>query len=86
LQTLTGGGCSGMQYESDLEESANADDTIIECGGVSIVVDLPRLSMPQGMTVDFLDSMEANGFGDTGGLSDDQLGFASMYRVVLNFR
>lgn len=75
-----------MQYESDLEESANADDTIIECGGVSIVVDLPSVSMPQGMTVDFLDSMEASGFGDPGGLSDDQLGFASMYRVVLNFR
>jgi len=31
-QTLTGGGCSGMQYALALEESANADDTIIECG------------------------------------------------------
>jgi len=56
-----------MKYAPALEESANADDTIIECGGVSIVVDLPSVSMPQGMTVDFLDSMEASGFGDPGG-------------------
>jgi Fe-S cluster assembly iron-binding protein IscA len=75
-----------MHYALALEESANADGTIIECNGVSIVVDLTSVSMLQGMTVDFLDSMEANGFGDTGGLSDDQLGFASMYRVALNFR
>ena len=60
--SVTGGGCSGMQYALALEELANADDTVIECGGVSIFVDPLSVPMLQGVTVDFLDSMEGSGF------------------------
>ena len=60
--SVTGGGCSGMQYALTLEESANDDDTVIECGGVNIFVDPLSVPMLQGVTVDFLDSMEGSGF------------------------
>jgi iron-sulfur cluster assembly protein len=60
--SVTGGGCSGMQYALALEESAKADDTVIECNGVSIFVDPLSVPMLQGVTVDFLDSMEGSGF------------------------
>ena len=60
--SVTGGGCSGMQYALALEESAKADDTVIECGDVNIFVDPLSVPMLQGVTVDFLDSMEGSGF------------------------
>jgi iron-sulfur cluster assembly protein len=60
--SVTGGGCSGMQYALALEDSARADDTVIECGGVSIFVDPLSVPMLQGVMVDFLDSMEGSGF------------------------
>jgi iron-sulfur cluster assembly protein len=60
--SVTGGGCSGMQYAVALEEAANADDTVVECGSISIFVDPQSAPMLQGVTVDFLDSMEGSGF------------------------
>jgi iron-sulfur cluster assembly protein len=60
--SVTGGGCSGMQYAMALEEAAAADDTVIECGAVSILVDPHSLPLLRGVTVDFLDSMEGSGF------------------------
>jgi iron-sulfur cluster assembly protein len=60
--SVTGGGCSGMQYALALEESAKADDKVIECGSVNIFVDPLSVPMLQGVTVDFLDSMDGSGF------------------------
>ena len=60
--SVTGGGCSGMQYALALEESAKANDTVIECGNVNIFVDPLSVPLLQGVTVDFLDSMEGSGF------------------------
>ncbi|MEW5837831.1 MAG: iron-sulfur cluster assembly accessory protein [Pseudomonadota bacterium] len=59
---VTGGGCSGLQYGMRLEPSANADDTVVECDGVSILVDPQSVNMLTGVTVDFVDSMEGSGF------------------------
>ncbi|MFZ5579908.1 MAG: HesB/IscA family protein [Pseudomonadota bacterium] len=59
---VTGGGCSGLQYGLRLEAAANADDTVVECDGVSILVDPQSLGMLSGVTVDFIDSMEGSGF------------------------
>ncbi|MBT2971161.1 MAG: iron-sulfur cluster assembly accessory protein [gamma proteobacterium symbiont of Ctena orbiculata] len=60
--SVTGGGCSGMQYGLALEESPNKDDTIIEVDGLKLFVDPHSAPMLNGVTVDFLDSMEGSGF------------------------
>jgi iron-sulfur cluster assembly accessory protein len=60
--SVTGGGCSGMQYGMALEESANAEDTIIEVEQLKIYVDPHSAPLLEGVTVDFLDSMEGSGF------------------------
>lgn len=59
---VTGGGCSGMQYAMALEAEAKADDTILECGVVKVFVDPQSAPLLDGVTVDFLDSMEGSGF------------------------
>lgn len=59
---VTGGGCSGMQYGMSLEESLNPDDTVVESGGLKIFVDPYSAPLLQGVTVDFVDSMEGSGF------------------------
>ena len=60
--SVTGGGCSGMQYGLELEEAPKKDDTIVEVSGLKIFVDPYSAPMLNGVTVDFLDSMEGSGF------------------------
>ncbi|WP_106476800.1 iron-sulfur cluster insertion protein ErpA [Phytohalomonas tamaricis] len=50
---VTGGGCSGFQYGFDIAETINDDDTIIENGDVSLVVDPLSYQYLVGSTVDF---------------------------------
>ncbi|MEJ2693331.1 MAG: iron-sulfur cluster assembly accessory protein [Candidatus Thiodiazotropha sp.] len=60
--SVTGGGCSGMQYGMELEEAAKGDDTIVEVGDLKLFVDPYSAPLLKGVTVDFLDSMEGSGF------------------------
>ncbi|MEZ5588888.1 MAG: iron-sulfur cluster assembly accessory protein [Sedimenticolaceae bacterium] len=60
--SVTGGGCSGMQYGMALEEAANNDDLVLDIGSVRVFVDPASAPMLQGVTVDFLDSMDGSGF------------------------
>jgi len=60
--SVTGGGCSGMQYGMALEETAKGDDTVVEVGSLKIFVDPYSAPLLNGVTVDFLDSMEGSGF------------------------
>jgi iron-sulfur cluster assembly accessory protein len=60
--SVTGGGCSGMQYGMSLEEQARMDDTILDLGEVKVFVDPFSAPMLAGVTVDFEDSMEGSGF------------------------
>jgi iron-sulfur cluster assembly protein len=60
--SVTGGGCSGMQYGLELEETAKGDDTVVELGSLKIFIDPYSAPLLKGVTVDFLDSMEGSGF------------------------
>ena len=60
--SVTGGGCSGLQYGIKLAASAALNDTIIDSGGVRLFVDPSSLPMIDGMVVDFVDSLEGSGF------------------------
>lgn len=60
--TVSGGGCSGFQYGMKLESSPAQDDVILDCGGVSVFIDPTSAPLLDGVTVDFLDSIEGSGF------------------------
>ena len=60
--SVTGGGCSGMQYGMALEAEAKNSDVVVECGDVKVFVDSFSAQLLAGITVDFLDGMEGSGF------------------------
>lgn len=60
--SVSGGGCSGMQYGLGLENEARKDDTVLEMDNFQIYVDPISAPLLAGVTVDFLDSVDGSGF------------------------
>ncbi len=56
------GGCSGLRYQLFFDERQLDGDVITDFGGVNVVVD--RMSAPYlgGATIDFVDTIERQGF------------------------
>jgi iron-sulfur cluster assembly protein len=59
---ISGGGCSGFQYGMRLEEAKADDDVVVECAGVTLLVDPFSAPLLDGVTVDFVDSLQGSGF------------------------
>ena len=54
---VLGGGCSGFQYEFQLEDEAAADDLVIEQDGQRVLVDPESLPFLSGSVIDFKDEI-----------------------------
>lgn len=56
------GGCAGLRYNLFFDDRSLDGDLTVDFGGVSLIVD--RMSAPyvQGATIDFVDSIEKQGF------------------------
>ena len=56
------GGCSGLRYQLFFDERSLDGDVVQDFGGVEVVVD--RMSVPylQGASIDFVDTIEKQGF------------------------
>ena len=54
---VEGGGCSGFQYEIKQEENILDEDTVIDKGGASVVIDALSLEFLYGATIDFTDEI-----------------------------
>lgn len=56
------GGCSGLRYQLFFDERSLDGDAVSEFAGVKVVVD--RMSVPYlgGATIDFVDTIERQGF------------------------
>ncbi|RMF13655.1 MAG: iron-sulfur cluster insertion protein ErpA [Gammaproteobacteria bacterium] len=59
---VTGGGCSGFQYGFTFEDAVNEDDTVVENGGVRLVVDPLSYQYLAGATVDYVEGLEGARF------------------------
>ena len=59
---VTDGGCSGLQYGLKLEAVPTENDTVIDYGTVKVFVSAESMPALDGMSVDFLDSLEGSGF------------------------
>ncbi|MBW8370755.1 MAG: iron-sulfur cluster assembly accessory protein [Thiobacillus sp.] len=60
--SISGGGCSGFQYGMRLEEAQAADDVMVAVGDVTLLIDPFSAPMLDGVTVDFVDSLNGSGF------------------------
>lgn len=59
---VTGGGCSGFQYGFTFEETASEDDTSMEKGGVTLLIDPMSLQYLAGAEIDYQESVEGAQF------------------------
>lgn len=59
---VSDGGCSGLQYGLKLEQASALDDLVVESGGVKVFIDPNSQPAIEGVTVDFVESMEGSGF------------------------
>lgn len=56
------GGCSGFKYSLNIEERALEDDMTFELNGVRVFVDGFSAQYLNGVTVDYVSSMQGSGF------------------------
>ncbi len=55
--SVSGGGCSGFQYQFDLVTEAEPDDLVIERDGVTVLVDDMSLEFLTGCELDYVDEL-----------------------------
>lgn len=58
---VQGGGCSGFQYGFTFDDHQDGD-TVVEAGGVKVLVDPMSLPYLSGAKVDFVEDMRGSGF------------------------
>ena len=54
---VTGGGCSGFQYNFALDDARTDDDLVIERDGVTVLVDPMSLDFLKGAEIDYVDDL-----------------------------
>ena len=56
------GGCSGFQYNLNVEETSRNGDIVFEKGGVRLFVDMFSASYLNGITIDYTSNVMGSGF------------------------
>ena len=59
---VTGGGCSGFQYGFTFEEEINDDDTQMQKGGVTLLIDSMSLQYLVCAEIDYTEGLEGSQF------------------------
>lgn len=59
---INGGGCSGFQYGFTFEEDVNDDDTKVEKGGVTLLVDPLSFQYLVGAEIDYTEGLQGSQF------------------------
>lgn len=56
------GGCSGFKYSLNIEETSVEDDIVLDLNGIRVFVDGFSLQYLNGVTIDYVTSMQGSGF------------------------
>ncbi len=59
---VSGGGCSGFQYGFTFDEEVNEDDTRVENGGVTVLIDAMSIGYLSGAEIDFKEDLSGAQF------------------------
>ena len=60
---VSGGGCSGFQYEYNLvQETPNEDDVVLEKNGATVLIDSLSLEFMGGAEIDYVDDLIGQSF------------------------
>ena len=59
---VTGGGCSGFQDGFTFDEVSNEDDTVLEKGGVTLLIDSMSFQYLVGAEIDYQEGLEGAQF------------------------
>lgn len=59
---VAGGGCSGLEYGMRIEPATGEGDVVLDLDGLTILVDAFSATMLNGVTIDFVDSLQGSGF------------------------
>lgn len=81
--SVSGGGCSGFQYDFAFDEEINDDDTVIEKNGASMLVDLTSMQYLDAAEVDYLEGLEGARFVVTNPNAESTCGCGSSFSVAL---
>ncbi len=81
--SVSGGGCSGFQYDFGFDESVNDDDTVIEKNGATMLVDLTSMQYLDAAVVDYLEGLEGARFVVTNPNAESTCGCGSSFSVAL---
>lgn len=56
------GGCSGFKYSLNIAEASEEDDIVLDLSGIRVFVDGFSLQYLNGVTIDYVTSMQGSGF------------------------
>lgn len=59
---VVGGGCSGLQYKMDLQDSPANRDILVESNGIRVVVDPKSALYVAGSELDYVEALQGGGF------------------------
>jgi len=59
---VVGGGCSGFSYSMSFDDQPKADDTVMEIGGITVVIDAASIEYLAGTTLDYETGLHGSGF------------------------
>ena len=59
---VTGGGCSGFQYNFSFDDSRQEDDLLFSRDGVTVVVDSTSLDLLKGAEIDYVEDLVGASF------------------------
>jgi iron-sulfur cluster assembly accessory protein len=59
---VTGGGCSGFQYNFALDDAQLDEDTVVEKNGAKVLIDPVSLDFLAGSEIDFTDDLIGQAF------------------------
>lgn len=59
---VTGGGCSGFQYDFAVEDARADDDLVVERDGATVLIDPVSLDFLKGAEIDFVDDLIGQSF------------------------
>jgi len=59
---VSGGGCSGLQYNLALDSNIRAEDMVTETDGIKLLIDEVSIKYMQGATIDYVDDLTSAGF------------------------